>query len=184
MQARLEITAKYARDYRGRSKAEKTLLLDEVVQVTGWSRDNARRRLSQAARPRAVKSKKRQRARKYSFDALMILQKVWAFSGGSCGKYLVVSMPSLLESLERHKEFVPGRGRYSPAVRGELLSMSGATIDRYLVAPRSVTRYEVKRQRNPQHCFVLPSRFAKPAMKSKTSPGSSRARLSPIVVRH
>src|SRR5664279_5020958 len=136
MQARLESTAKYARDYRGRSKAEKTLLLDEVVQVTGWSRDNARRRLSQAARPRAVKSKKRQRARKYSFDALKILQKVWAFSGGSCGKYLVVSMPSLLESLERHKEFVPGRGRYSPAVRGELLSMSGATIDRYLVAAK------------------------------------------------
>jgi hypothetical protein len=136
MQARLEITAKYDRDYQGLSKAETSLLLDKVVQVTGWSRDKARRRLSQAARPRAVKSKKRQRARKYSFDGLKILQKVWAFSGGSCGKYLVVSMPSLLESSERHKEFVPSKSRYSPGVRGELLSMSGATFDRYLVAAK------------------------------------------------
>ena len=136
MQARLEITAKYARDYRGRSKAEKSLLLDEVIQVSGWSRDNARRRLSQAARPRAVKRQRRQRGRKYSFDALKILQKVWAFSGYSCGKYLVISMPTLLESLERHKELVPGKGRYSVVVRGELLSMSGATIDRYLVAAK------------------------------------------------
>lgn len=118
MQARLEITAKYARDYRGRSKAEKSQLLDEVVQISGWSRDNARRRLSQAAKPRAVKSKKHQRARKYSFDALKILQKVWAFSGASCGQYLVVSMPTLLESLERHNEFAPvGAGIALPFVR-------------------------------------------------------------------
>ena len=79
MQARLEITAKYARDYRGRPKTEKSLLLDEVVQVSGWSRVNARRRRSQAAKPRAVKHKRRQRGRKYSFDALKIVQKVWAF---------------------------------------------------------------------------------------------------------
>jgi hypothetical protein len=45
-------------------------------------------------------------------------------------------MPALLESLERHGELVPGRGRYSATVSDELLSMSGATIDRYLVAAK------------------------------------------------
>lgn len=37
-----------------------------------------------------------------------------------------------LDGLERHGELVHGRDRYSPVVRAELLSMSAATIDRYL----------------------------------------------------
>jgi len=49
MSARVEITAKYARAYAKASKADKGRLLDEVVAVTGWSRDNARRRFG---RPR------------------------------------------------------------------------------------------------------------------------------------
>jgi len=37
-----------------------------------------------------------------------------------------------LDGLERHGELVDGHDRYGPAVRAELLSMSAATIDRYL----------------------------------------------------
>jgi hypothetical protein len=40
MAARAEIVSKYARDYRRASKKERGRLLDEVVAVTGWSRDN------------------------------------------------------------------------------------------------------------------------------------------------
>jgi hypothetical protein len=61
-----------------------------------------------------------------------VLQKVWAASGGQCGKYLVVSMQLQLAGLERHGELLDGADRYSDAVRRELLSMSAATIDRYL----------------------------------------------------
>ena len=137
MQARAEITAKYARAYRAATKVEKGVLLAELVAVTGWSRDHARRRLRQAAKPRAARPRKRQRARKFSYDATKVLQRVWALSGGECGKYLAVAMPSLLAALERHGELVPGRDRYSPAVRAELLTMSAATIDRYLAPARS-----------------------------------------------
>lgn len=136
MSARAEITAKYAREYRAASKGERTRLLDEVVAVTGWSRDNARRRLREAAKPRRAK-RRRQRARKYSYDAVKVLQRVWAFSGFECGKYLAVAMPTLLEALERHGELVPGTARYSPEVRGELQAMSAATIDRYLAPARA-----------------------------------------------
>ena len=132
MQARAEITAKYARAYLRASKAEKSQLLNEIEAVTGWTRDNARRRLRAAAKPRAARPGKRKRARKYSYDALKVLQRVWAISGGSCGKYLVVAMEPLLDALERHGELVHGKERYSPAVRAELLAMSPATIDRYL----------------------------------------------------
>ena len=137
MTARAEITAKYARAYRSASKMDKSRLLDEVVAVTGWSRDNARRRLGEAATPRAAKPKKRVRARKYSYDAVKTLQRVWAFSGGECGKYLAIAMTSLLEALERHGELVPGKMRYSPEVRAELEAMSAATIDRYLAPARA-----------------------------------------------
>ena len=137
MSARAEITAKYARAYRSAAKKDKGRLLDEVVAVTGWSRDNARRRLQQAAKPRLAGPRRRRRRRKYSMDALKVLQRVWAFSGGECGKYLAASMLLLLDALERHGELVAGRGRYSPVVRGELLAMSAATIDRYLAPVRA-----------------------------------------------
>lgn len=139
MQSRVEITAKYARAYAKSSKKERGRLLDEVVAVTGWSRDNARRRLSQAAkpRPRAVKPTRKARGRKYSYDATKVLQRVWAFSGGECGKYLAASMTILLDALERHGELVAGKARYSVAVRAELEAMSAATIDRYLAPARA-----------------------------------------------
>lgn len=69
---------------------------------------------------------------KYSYDALKVLQKVWAASGGQCGRYLAASMALQLVALERHGELVEGQDRYSRQVRAELLSMSSATIDRYL----------------------------------------------------
>ena len=129
MSARAEITRKYATAFKAGSKAEKTVLLDQVCEVTGWSRDHARRRLSQAAKPKRVKARKT-RARKYSYQALKILKRVWALSGGQCGKYLAESMPLLLAGLEAHGELTDGEARFDDAVKVELLTMSAATIDR------------------------------------------------------
>lgn len=137
MPSRAEITSKYARAYAAALKKDKGRVLDQVVEVTGWWRDNARRRLKQAVvapgsgRQVAVRRRK-PRAPKYSYDALKVLQRVWACSGGQCGKYLAASMVLQLDGLERHGELVMGADRYSSAVREELLSMSAATIDRYL----------------------------------------------------
>lgn len=135
MRARAEITKKYARAYQQATKKAKGEVLDQVTGVTGWSRDNARRQLTRAARPRRVKHR-RKRSRKYSYDATKVLQRVWAYAGYECGKYLVVAMPVLLNALERHGELVAGKARYSPQVRSELLAMSAATIDRYLAPAR------------------------------------------------
>ena len=138
MASRAEITTKYARAYVRASKKDKGLILDQVMSVTGWSRDNARRRLAEAAkRPpgigRSVAARpRRPRTLKYSYDALKVLQRVWAASGGQCGKYLAASMALQLDGLQRHGELEFGRERYSPEVREELLTMSAASIDRYL----------------------------------------------------
>lgn len=143
MTSRAEVTTKYAKAYAKASKKDKGRVLDAVVDVTGWSRDNARRRLVAAANlppgaGRAVAKRPRKpRAPKYSYDALKVLQKVWAASGGQCGKYLAVSMQLQLAGLERHGELVDGADRYSDQVRRELLSMSAATIDRYLAGTKA-----------------------------------------------
>ena len=47
MSSRAEITSKYAGSYLKAGKKDKGRILDQVVEVTGWSRDNARRRLMQ-----------------------------------------------------------------------------------------------------------------------------------------
>lgn len=106
MASRAEITAKYARGYRSGSKKDKGRLLDEVVAVTGWSREGARRRLAAAARPRPAGPRRRHRSRKYSMEALKVLQRVWAFSSGECGKYLAASMNVLVDALERHVKWL------------------------------------------------------------------------------
>jgi hypothetical protein len=143
MTSRAEIATRYAKAYRAASKKDRGRLLDEVVSVTGWSRDNARRRLAAAAKVQPGSGRqvavvaRRRRSPKYSYDALKVLQRVWAASGGQCGKYLAESMPTLLDSLERHGELVDGVDRYSATVRGELLAMSAATIDRYLKGARA-----------------------------------------------
>ncbi|WP_394217165.1 transposase family protein [Brachybacterium vulturis] len=138
MTSRAEVTTKFARDYARVSKKDKGRVLDQVVVVTGWSRDNARRRLTAAAkappgRGKSVAARPRKaRSPKYSYDALKALQRVWAASGFQCGKYLVVSMPLLLDLLERAGHLDAGTDHYGPMVRTELEAMSAATIDRYL----------------------------------------------------
>jgi hypothetical protein len=141
--SRTEITARYARAYVKASKGDKGLVLDQVVEVTGWSRDNARRRLVAASKHppgagrQVAQLARKPRAGKYSYDAVKVLQRVWAASGGQCGKYLAASMVVQLDGLERHAELVFGLDRYSESVRVELLSMSAATIDRYLGPARA-----------------------------------------------
>jgi hypothetical protein len=124
-------------------KADKGRILDQVVGVMGWFRDNVRRRLVAAARlcpggGRAVAQVPcKAQASKFSFDTVKVLQRVWAASGGQCGKYLAASMHLQLDGLERHGELVFGENRYSRAVREELLVISGASIDRYLAPAKA-----------------------------------------------
>jgi hypothetical protein len=71
MSSRVEITARLAKAYVTASRADKGKILDQVVGFTGWSRDNARRRLTVAARPpgpghQSANRPGRQREPKYS----------------------------------------------------------------------------------------------------------------------
>ena len=88
MATRHEITKKSAKEYERASKKGKGRVLDEVVGVTGWSRANARRAITGAAKregpDRSVRRKPR--ARMYGYDTLMVLIEVWTLIGEPCGK--------------------------------------------------------------------------------------------------
>src|SRR5260370_7062822 len=108
MTSRAEITTRFARAYVKASKKARGQILDQVVEVTGWSRDNARRRLSAAAKrsPGAgrsvAKRPRRPRTPNYSYDTLKVLQKVWAASVGQCANYPPASLPLQLPRLQPH----------------------------------------------------------------------------------
>ena len=143
MRSRAEVTARYAKTSVKVSRKDKGRVLDEAVSVTGWSRDNARRRLVSAAKQppgggrEVAKPARKPRSPKYSYDTVKVLRRVWAASGGQGGKYLAASMRIQLDGLEARGELVDGDDRYSPAVREELLPMSAASIDRYLAPARA-----------------------------------------------
>jgi len=176
MGSRAEVTTRYAKAYVKAAKKDKGRVLDEVVSVTGWSRDNARRRLVAAARPpgagrRVAVVARRPRASKYSYDALKVLQRVWAASGGQCGKYLAASMRTQLDALERHGELVDGVDRYSSVVRAELLSMSAATIDRYLKPAKATDQIKGVSTTKPSPLLRSSIKIRKSTDEVEASPG-------------
>jgi hypothetical protein len=177
MQSRAEVTTRYARAYAKASKKDKGRVLDDVVSVTGWSRDNARRRLTEAAkRPpgsgrQIAKKARKPRSPKYSYDAVKVLQRVWAASGGQCGKYLAASMRVQLDGLERHGELVVGTDRYSPAVREELLAMSPASIDRYLKGAKATNQLRGKSTTKPSPLLRSSIKIRKAGDEVEAEPG-------------
>ncbi len=142
MATRRDLTKAYAREYQRASKKRKGVMLDELCTATGWSRVNARRQLRQAAsrKGRAGQTPRKPRARKYSYDALKVLEEAWTLAGEPCGKYLVAVMDDTVERLQRFRELGKVAHRISDEVLEEVRSMSPATVDRYL-APIKKARY-------------------------------------------
>ena len=142
MATKRELTKVYAREYQRASKKTKGVMLDELCAATGWSRVNARRAIRQALarKGRAGQQPRKPRPRKYSYDALKVLEQVWTLSGEPCGKYLAPVMGDTLERLLRFRELGKVADRISDEVLAEVQAMSPATIDRYL-APVKAARY-------------------------------------------
>lgn len=161
---RREITKNFAREYAKAGKVDKGRLLDELVHATGWTRDHARRAIRTAnARTGPARDQQRKpRARKYSYDALLVLQEVWRLSGQPSGKYLAAVMDDTLERLVRFGELGRVQPRVTPEVLYELRSMSAATIDRYL-QPHKNAAYPIARS------STKPSHILRSSIPTRTS---------------
>lgn len=125
-----------ARGYQSASRIEKGVILEHLQAQTGWSRDHCRRSLREAANPKTRTAPGRPSgSRKYSTSTTTALEQLWHLVGQPSGRRLQAMMPQLLYRLDRHGEL---RGELADnTVRSELLTMSSASIDRYLRAARA-----------------------------------------------
>ena len=116
--------------YGKAGKKAKGRMLDDFCATTKYNRKYA----IQLLRHGPLRSKKGKRGRRpcYGRDVTAALVEVWQASGHICGKRLHPFLSELVEALERHGEL-----HLAPEVKGKLLQMSRATIDRRLQRARS-----------------------------------------------
>lgn len=134
MAERKAVTRQMARRYQRASKKEKGRMLDELCELTGWTRRHARRALAEAASG-TLKCPRAPRERTYGPEVLEPLRLIWATLNGPAGKRLAPFMAEIVAALERCGEL-----ELTPEVRTKLLSISAATIDRALAPERARLR--------------------------------------------
>ena len=126
MSQRHAVTQKMVAAYERGSKSEKTLILDSLVELTGWHRDHARHALSEAGTIRLVRPRQ-PRVPIYSAQITVALAFVWSLSRYPAGKRLAPMLVVLVAMLQRDGDL-----ELSDADATLLTSMSAATIDRHL----------------------------------------------------
>jgi len=125
MATRDELVRAVSERYGQASRPERGRILDEFAAVTGLHRKHAMRLLRGG--PPSLQCGPRLGRRVYDVAVREALIVLWEASDRVCGKRLRPLVPLLLEAMERH-----GHLQLAPEVRGGLLSMSAATIDRAL----------------------------------------------------
>jgi hypothetical protein len=115
-----DVLAELVASYRTASKADKGRLLDAFSAQTGFHRKHAMRVLRQGRRPRQ---------RRFDESVRDALATVWRATGQPGSKRLQDLLPA-----------VPRLLPADPVLRGRVLSMSRASIDRALAAARAEER--------------------------------------------
>ena len=108
--SRLEYLKERKARYLKANKQEKTEILNDLFDLTGYNRKYATRILSAkvdlSIKPKAVRKK---RTCYYGTEVLSPLRKLWEVLSYPCGERLKAEIPDLLESLERHGELTVSR---------------------------------------------------------------------------
>ncbi len=126
---RMELANAIRGRYLNATGKEKRRILEEFIAATGYHEKSAIRVLNHQPAPKIRQA--HQRRPLYDEAARGALIVLWEASDRVCGKRLKALLPILLPALERN-----GHLNLEEEIRGKLLSMSAATIDRLLQMPR------------------------------------------------
>ncbi len=148
MKEKRSVAAVKAAGYNQATRLEKTRRLDELVELTHYTRRHARRLMSQQGKKLWLNQKtkvvgdlklrqRRERARMYDESVKVGLVKLWKMMDYICGKRLQPALAELIEVLERHNEL-----SCDAPTKAKLRKISAATIDRLLRPERR--KYELR----------------------------------------
>lgn len=130
LQSRRELLNRVRTRYLAAGRKEKSWILDEFLQATGYHRKYAVAMLQMD--PASTPNKRqRKRASKYGEAVKGALIQVWLAANQICTKRLIPFLPAFVDSLERC-----GQLNIDPEVRALLLSLSLSTADRLLRSER------------------------------------------------
>jgi len=125
-----EILLKMRERYRGRGREGRSRLIDELCEMCGYERKHAIKLLN-GKRPITGEARRRGGPRKrYGEPEKAVLKKIWLTAEQPCGKRLEAAVPLWLPHYESEC------GKIDSDLRGRLLKVSAATIDRLLAPVR------------------------------------------------